>query len=155
MNAVDVLERLKVLGVAVTPRPNGNLWLEPASVIPSGLLELVKAHKPEIMAHLGGKDQTPKLKYPDDSVASDKELAEIEATVREHGICTLYCYVLKDYVAFVKDESYLKDVLPDFIPYLSSELRLFGGTDAPSVAKLRLIHEAKKQGARIVDNEAV
>ena len=52
MNAAAVLERLSAQGVQVTPRPNGNLWLEPASKIPPDLLEAVRENKPAILAHL-------------------------------------------------------------------------------------------------------
>lgn len=56
MNAVDVLSRLSALGVEVTPRPNGKLWLEPASVIPPDLGDLVRTHKPAILTLLQGTD---------------------------------------------------------------------------------------------------
>lgn len=96
-----------------------------------------------------------RLKYPEGQT-SQQELAEIEALVQDKGVCLLYSHVLKDYIAFVKNDSYLKDVPPGFVPYSDDELRsLFGGPDSLSSAKLRLIHEAKKLGGRVVDNEAI
>lgn len=52
MDTTIVLERLSALGVTITPRPNGNLWLEPASKIPPDLLELVRQHKVGVIAYL-------------------------------------------------------------------------------------------------------
>jgi hypothetical protein len=85
----------------------------------------------------------------------EQELKEIVASVNRNGICLLYSTVLEDYIAFVKDESYLKDVPPGYTPYLDSELRmLFGGTTTPSTRTLRLIHEAKKRaGGRVISRE--
>ena len=54
MDAAAVLERLSARGVTVTPQPNGNLWLEPVSKIPSDLLDLVREHKGSILARLTG-----------------------------------------------------------------------------------------------------
>lgn len=95
------------------------------------------------------------LKSPE-NLASALELAEIDAIVEDEDVCLLYSHVLKDYIAFVKNDSYLKDVPLGFLPYSIDELRsLFGGPDSLSSAKLRLVHEAKKLGRRVVDNEAI
>ena len=59
MDAGAVLERLAELGVAVTVKPNGNLWLQPASVIPADVLEAVRAGKAQIVAALSRRRVPP------------------------------------------------------------------------------------------------
>lgn len=61
MNAAAVLERLTAQGVQVIPRPNGNLWLEPASKIPPDLLEAVRENKLAILAHLRAKQAAARV----------------------------------------------------------------------------------------------
>lgn len=145
MDAIAILEMLDALGVSVSAEDDG-LRLEPGSQVPSDLIAELREHKQELMMCLAGH----RRKYAGDSLG-DKELRDIEATVREHGVCLLHSYVLEDRIAFVKDGSYLKDVPAGFVPYLDSELRhLFGGQDAPSVANLKLVHAAKKLAGGVV-----
>jgi len=64
VDATVVLECLSALGVTITPRPNGNLWLEPASKIPPALLELVRQHKVEVIAYLERHDSRDDMAEP-------------------------------------------------------------------------------------------
>ena len=57
MEVTEVLERLTALGVTTTPTPRGTLWLEPASVIPPDLVDLVRTHKQAIIATI--QQRTP------------------------------------------------------------------------------------------------
>ena len=97
-----------------------------------------------------------RLRYPEGQ-ASQQELAEIETRVRKEGFVLLWGHVLEDFVAFYRDEEARSKIPPGFVPYSEAELwELFGeGKSQPSQQTLRLIHEAKKQGGRVVDNEAI
>jgi hypothetical protein len=58
-------------------------------------------------------------------------------------------------VAFYKTEADREKIPPGFVPYSDKELfELFGKNSSPRKHTLRLIHEAKKLGARVVDNES-
>lgn len=59
-----MVERLTALGVEVTPRPNGNLYLAPASRIPPDLLELVRQHKRELLDLLRRRTELIDLPWP-------------------------------------------------------------------------------------------
>jgi hypothetical protein len=93
------------------------------------------------------------LKYPD-APADDQELLEIENRVLTKGYVLLWSNTLNDFVAFYKTEADREKIPPGFIPYSDQELReLFGeGKAALSSKTLRLIHNAKKLRAEVVDN---
>ena len=94
------------------------------------------------------------LKYPD-APADDRELQEIENRVLTKGYVLLWSNALNDFVAFYKTEADRGKIPPGFVPYSDKELfELFGKNSSPSKHTLRLIHEAKKLGARVVDDEA-
>ena len=62
---------------------------------------------------------------------------------------------LNDFVAFYKTEADRGKIPPGFVPYSDKELfELFGKNLSPRKHTLRLIHEAKKLGALVVDSEA-
>ena len=145
MDAAAMLDRLTALGVTVTLRSNGNLYLEPASVIPLDLVDLVRQHKSAILAHLRYRK-----KYPGD-VADDAELAEIERLVLEEGMCLTWCELVKDYVAFYLTEGDRAKVPPGFVPYSDAELWMLFGPERVvwSPKALWRIHAAKKTDADI------
>ncbi|MDP2948180.1 MAG: hypothetical protein Q8P22_01405 [Chloroflexota bacterium] len=149
MDAATVLLRLTALGVSVTQRPNGNLYLAPASMIPPDLLEAVKQHKPTIIARLRYRQ-----KYQGDGPPGDAELCEIEDRVYSNGYVLLWSHALQDSIAFYADESDKAQIPPGFTPYSLAELeRLFGSESTMSADGLRLIHQAKKLGGHVVKCE--
>jgi len=94
------------------------------------------------------------LKYPD-APADDQELIEIENRVVTKGYVLLWSNALNDFVAFYKTEVDREKIPSGFVPYSDKELfELFGKNSSPRKHTLRLIHEAKKLGARVVDNES-
>lgn len=137
VNAATVLERLSAQGVQVTPRPNGNLWLEPASKIPPDLLEAVRENKPAILALL------PRPRLAEGSPGWHAE--EIARCVMEEGVCVFWSELLGETIAFVKDESCRATVPAKIVAYTCQELRRLFDQNADD-ATLRLIHEAKKRG---------
>jgi len=95
-----------------------------------------------------------RLKYPD-APAADQELTEIENRVLTKGYVLLWSNTLNDFVAFYKTEADREKISPGFVPYSDKELcELFGKSSSPRKHTLRLIHEAKKLGGCIVDNES-
>ena len=93
------------------------------------------------------------LKYPD-GPANDQELLEIENRVLTKGYVLLWSNTLNDLVAFYRTETDREKIPTGFVPYSDQELReLFSeGKAALSPGTLRLIHEAKKIGAEVVED---
>ena len=91
MNATAVLERLSAQGVQVTPRPNGNLWLEPASKIPPDLLEAVRENKPAILALLGQERPPSPLPDPKAAVAEIDRLLALGQRLKRGEVKALRC----------------------------------------------------------------
>jgi len=151
LDATAILDRLHSLGIRVTVSGD-RLRLEPGSMVPLELVEELKAHKQDIVPVLRGY----RLKY-DGPQASTKELEEIETRVASEGYILLWSHTLRDLVAFYKSEADRERIPSGFVAYSDQELReLFGERKTPlSEHSLRLIHEAKKRGGRVVDNEAI
>ena len=95
-----------------------------------------------------------RLKYPD-APAHEQELTEIENRVLTKGYVLLWRNTLNDFVAFYKTETDREKIPPGFVPYSDKELyELFGKNSSPRERTLRLIHEAKKLGGCVVDDES-
>jgi len=148
MTGTEVLERLEVLGVKLEV-VGDKVRLIPGSLVPPDILEELRQHKSEIIEHLTSKRYP--LKYPD-APADDKELTEIENRVLTKGYVLLWSNTLNDFVAFYKTEADREKIPPGFVPY--SDKELFGKNLSPCKHTLRLIHEAKKLGGCVVDNES-
>ena len=88
--------------------------------------------------------------YPGDT-AEEAEFAEIERLVHQRGVCLTWCEVLGDYIAFHRDDIDPATIPQDFICYREDELREIFGEDKPDIAVgvLKLIHAAKKTGAKV------
>lgn len=95
-----------------------------------------------------------RLKYSADQ-ATQEELEEIAARVHGEGYVLLWSTVLQDLIAFYRDEEAKSKIPPGFVPYSEAELEaLFSDGKPPLPAStLRLIHEAKKHGGRVINNE--
>ena len=149
MEAQAILDRLYSLGIEITISGD-KLQLEPGSRVPEELVEELKSHKQDIILLEKGY----RLRYPNNQV-TDQELTEIEARVERDGYVLLWSNTLNDFVAFYKTESDREKIPPGFVPYSDKELfELFGKNSSPRKHTLRLIHEAKKLGARVVDDES-
>ena len=97
-----------------------------------------------------------RLKYPAGDRATNAELAELEKQVDTKGYVLLWSNLLEDFIAFYRSEADFQ-LIPDwFVPYSQRELwELFGeGDSGPSPNGLRLIHEAKKQGERVIQHQS-
>ena len=149
MEAQAILDRLYSLGIEVIISGD-KLLLEPGSRVPEELVEELKSHKQDIILLEKGY----RLRYPGNQV-TDQELTEIEARVERDGYVLLWSNTLNDFVAFYKTEADREKIPPGFVPYSDKELyELFGKNSSPRKHTLRLIHEAKKLGGCVVDNES-
>jgi len=146
-----ILNKLHSLGIGVTVSGD-KLLLEPGSSVPNELVEELKTHKLEVLGLL--KLRGYRLRYPDIQ-ATDEELTEIENRVSTKGYVLLWSNTLNDFLAFYKTEADRGKIPPCFVPYSDNELwELFGKNSSPRKHTLRLIHEAKKLGACVVDVES-
>ncbi len=149
MEAQAILDRLYSLGIEVTISRD-KLQLEPGSRVPEELVEELKSHKQDIILLEKGYH----LRYPGNQV-TDQELTELEARVERDGYVLLWSNALNDFVAFYKTEADRGKIPPGFVPYNDKELcELFGKDSSPGKHTLRLIHEAKKLGGCVIDNES-
>ena len=151
MDAGAILERLEKIGIEITIAGD-KLQFRPGSAVSPELLSDIKAHKQELMTVVKLKGY--RIRYSDDS-ASDQELEEISARVLIEGYCLLWSTVLCDLVAFYADDEARRKIPLGFVPYSVFELsELFGKGKSCSKSTLRLVHEAKKQGAMITGRES-
>lgn len=143
MNVTNALARLSSLGVKVTRLPEGDLWLEPASVIPPELLEAVKQQKRAIIAHLA----RPELA----DGPPEWHAQHVAQAVQREGVCLFWSELFGEMVAFVRDDSFLPHVPQGVVVYRDAELRhLFGeGKVSPSDGALKIMHAAKKAGGKV------
>ena len=127
-----------------------------SEIIPTGIgcVKSVKSVKSPPPVDTFTPARNYRLKYPD-APADDQELTEIENRVLTKGYVLLWSNTLNDFVAFYKTEADREKIPPGFVPYSDKELfELFGKSSSPRKHTLRLIHEAKKLGARVVDDES-
>lgn len=159
VDAQAVLDHAKLLGIVLRVE-EGRIRYRPKSAAPVEFVDTLREHKPQVMALLQAQaNALPKgyrLKYSD-AQAIGEELGEIVARVHGEGCVLLWSTVLQDLIAFYRDEEARSKIPPGFVPYSEAELKeLFGEGKPPlSTSALRLIHEAKKHGGRVVDNEAI
>ena len=110
-----------------------DMVLSPASEVPTNLIPVLKEHKPEIIAYI--QQRTHPASFPWEGTVHG-ELADIERSVNEHGVCLLWAEVLDDRVAFYRSEEDRAKIPPGFVPYSAAELWTLGvdaGTPIPGV----------------------
>ena len=151
MAAIELLEQLGARGVSVS-LDRDELVLRPGSKVPPELLAEVREHKSELITRLRRqKERHYRQKYPDEPLGP-QELQEIVQRVEAKGYVLCWCEVVEDFVAFYREVKDRESIPPGFVPYSMEELsKLFAeGDKALSQNALRLIHEAKKPGGRVI-----
>ena len=148
--ASDLIDKVQRTGAKFELTPTGfNVLCAPGSV-PQEFQSDLRQHKPEIISYLIQRRYEPV--YPHQDQRED-ELKELVRRVEEEGYVLLWCEVLRDLVAFHRNDVDPTTIPAGFVPYSDDELRhLFGEDGAqPSPDGLRLIHAAKKTGAIITN----
>jgi hypothetical protein len=151
VDASAILEHLENIGIQITIAGD-KLQFRPGSAVPPELIPEIKKHKQELVALL--KLKRYNFKYSDPQ-AADQEMEEIAARVEIDGYVLLWSTALCDLIAFYRDDESKRNILPGFIPYSVAELTELFGQGKYSKDRLRLIHEAKKEGAHIISQNPV
>ena len=141
------------MGATFQVTTDGVTVRRPLGPLPSALLAELRRHKDEIRAELDKRRYSPTFPHPDQR---DDEMAELVRRVEEEGYVLLWCEVLRDLVAFHRNDVDPATIPAGFVAYSDDELRhLFGEDGAqPSPDGLRLIHAAKRTGAVITANRS-
>ena len=148
--ASDLVNTVQRTGAKFELTPTGfNVLCEPGS-IPTELQSDLHRQKPEIISYLIQRRYEPV--YPHQDQRED-ELKELVRRVEEEGYVLLWGEVLRDLVAFHRDDVDPATIPAGFVPYSDDELRYVFNADEgePSPDGLRLIHAAKKTGAIITN----
>ena len=146
--ASDLIDKVQRTGAKFELTPTGfNVRCAPGSV-PQEFQSDLRQHKPEILRHLIQRRYEPVYPHQDQH---DDEMTELVRRVEEEGYVLLWCEVLRDLVAFHRNDVDTATIPAGFVAYSDDELRHLFGEDehATSENALRLIHKAKVKGARI------
>ena len=146
MSIDNILERLRDKGVTIEA-PDDRLRFFPREALTTAEIEELKLHKAQLLVYL-----------------SCHELAEVRPVWRLHdigdrverdGLCVFWSDLFAEAVAFISDDGFRDQVPTGIVCYTVEELdTLFGADGVPlSGAPLKLIHHAKKYGARITDHQ--
>ncbi len=147
----DLVEQARAMGAIFEVTSHGVKVTRPQGPLPSELLAELRRHRDEIRAELDKRRYSPAFPHP---AQRDDEMTELKRRVEEEGYVLLWCEVLRDLVAFHRDDVDPATMPAPFVPYSDDEVRhLFREDgDQPSPDALRLIHAAKKTEAIITNN---
>jgi hypothetical protein len=155
VNAQSLLDRAQQLGITIRI-VGGHIRYRPKSVAPSEFVEKLGAHKAEVIELLQHREVATRYRREiQGDYLGEGELVEIVRRVWDEGVCLVWAKALGDFVAFYRSEADLPKIPPGFVPYSDAELLHLFGREQPvvSLSTLRLIHAAKKKGARITGVE--
>ena len=149
--AAALIAQAHNMGATFEVTTSGVDVIRPEEPLPSVLLAELRRHKDEIRSELAKRRYRPIFPHPDQR---DDEMTELVRRIEEEGYVLLWCEVLRDLVAFHRNDVDPATIPSGFVPYSDDELRhLFGEDGAqPSPDGLRLIHAAKKTGAIITNS---
>ena len=147
----DLVEQAKAMGAIFEVTNSGVDVIRPQEPLPLALLAELRRYRDEIRAELAKRQYKPVFPHP---AQRDDEMTELVRRVEEEGYVLLWCEVLRDLVAFHRNDVDPATIPAPFVPYSDDERRhLFGEDGAqPSPDGLRLIHAAKKTGAIITNS---
>ena len=150
MSLADLLAEVEAWG-GILDIDHGKLILDVPDEFPDAMVDNLREQKDEIRAELAKRRYRPDFPHP---AQRDDEMMELERRVEEEGYVLLWCEVLRDLVAFHRNDVDPATIPAGFVPYSDDELRhLFGEDGAqPSPDELRLIHAAKQAGVVITDS---
>ena len=144
----DLVEQAKAMGAIFEVTTDGVTVRRPQGPLPSALLAELRRHKEEIRAELAKSRYKPVFPHPDQR---DDEMTELVRRVEDEGYVLLWCEVLRDLVAFHRNDVDPTTIPSGFVPYSEEELCYLFPEDGHAMSEnaLRLIHKAKTMGARI------
>jgi len=148
MDTANILDQLDSLEVRLTA-DGDKLRFKPASRVPPELIEELRQHKADILKELGKPPTKPRL-VEAPSLWHAETIAE---AVEREGVSIFWSDLFGEMVTFVKNDSF-KDRIPcGIVAYTVEELRELFKKGEVSQHHLKLVHEAKKQGAEIAGHE--
>ena len=131
--AEELITKAESLGASFT-LSGDKVKVEASEPLPADFVAELRQYKPEIVAQL--------------------IFVEIERGVQVEGFALCYCRELNDCVVFHRDDVDPSSLPKDFVRYSMSELELLFGDGKPELSQsaLRLIHQSKLMGMKVVDN---
>ena len=115
----DLVEQAKAMGAIFEVTTDGVTVRRPQGPLPSALLAELRRHKDEIRAELAKRRYRPIFPHP---AQRDDEMTELKRRVEEEGYVLLWCEVLRDLVAFHRDDVDPATIPAPFVPYSEHEL---------------------------------
>jgi hypothetical protein len=140
MELAAIFRQLEDLEVSVRA-DHGEIVLNPGDRVPADLRAEIAQQKGDLLDRLTRRDP------------GESELIDIARRVIDDGSVLLWSNVLSDFVAFVRTDADATNVPRHFTVYSLDELMSLFGDQEPSENELRLIHQAKKFGGRVVDEQ--
>jgi hypothetical protein len=134
------------------------LMYHPASVVPEDFVQTLRQHKAEVMELLTqdtAAAHTPansSKQVSSEPATSREEAEETARRLERYGCVLLHSEVLEDFIAFYKTDEDRSKIPTGFVPYSKDELEKLFAESPPSRDVLKRIHEAKRQGARVIDH---
>ena len=149
--AAVLITQARNMGATFEVTTSGVDVIRPEEPLPSVLLAELRRHKDEIRSELAKRRYRPDFPHP---AQRDDEMTELVRRIEEEGYVLLWCDVLRDLVAFHRNDVDPATIPAGFVPYSDDELRhLFDEDGAqPSPDGLKLIHASKKTGAIITNS---
>ena len=116
----DLVEQTRAMGAIFEVTTDGVTVRRPQGPLPSALLAELWRHKDEIRAELAKRRYRPIFSHP---AQRDDEMTELKRRVEEEGYVLLWCEVLRDLVAFHRDDVDPATIPAPFVPYSDDEVR--------------------------------
>ena len=127
MTGGQVLAVLKSRGVVLEPQGDRLHYRAPRGILTPELRQALAEHKAEIMALL----RRPRLVLAPPRWHAE----EVGRRVEEEGVCVFWSDVLREMIAFVKDEAYLDKVPAGVVVFRPDELELLFPQVSPNPPK--------------------
>ena len=147
----DLVEQAKAMGATFELTTNGVKVSRCEGPLPSDLLEELRTYKDDIRRELARCQYEAVYPHPNQR---EDEMTELVRRVEEEGYVLLWCEVLRDLVAFHRNDVDPVMIPAGFVPYSDDELRYLFSQNGVllSADAIKLIHAAKRTGAVITDS---
>ena len=149
MEATELLNTLAQRGIEVSI--NGDkLRLSADESIPPELVAAVKSHKEELIQVLAVTPNTAPAEIPHkpslvEGKTPEWHAQEVARLVIQEGVCLFWAEATKALIAFVRDDSFRKQVPSGVICYSVAEIEMLWSGGTPTESQRRLIDEVKRR----------